>query len=413
MWKQPWGYNEGWTICGGILFTGMVLQFSAGIVNPELFRFPVNLIFGAVFLLLLLLFFLTSKKNRIFQWFAGYTAAITALASLLFLVVIMGLTRQIPSSIDLSNESILVVRIGFLQMAVSWSFLFSYLYLLLVLGLVILKRLSRFKWKDTGFILNHAGLFITLFAAFLGSSDWQRMRMTVSVNETEWRATNEKNEIVTLPIAIELKSFTIDEYPPKLMLLDNMTGEALPEKRPENVSVETIPMTAKLLGWDLEITHFLPSAAAFSDKDTVHYVGYHSEGGVPALYVKANNLTDNTRKEGWISCGNYLFPYNSLRLNDKVSLIMPRLEPKLFTSDIVVYTQGGETKEAMVKVNKPLSVAGWKIYQSSYDAAKGKWSRISVFDLVRDPWLPIVYSGIIMMLAGALFLFISAPKKNI
>lgn len=49
----------------------------------------------------------------------------------------------------------------------------------------------------------------------------------------------------------------------------------------------------------------------------------------------------------------------------------------------------------------------------SYDETKGKWSRMSVFELVRDPWLPIVYTGILMMIAGAIGLFLSAPvKKN-
>lgn len=48
----------------------------------------------------------------------------------------------------------------------------------------------------------------------------------------------------------------------------------------------------------------------------------------------------------------------------------------------------------------------------SYDETKGKWSRMSVFELVRDPWLPIVYTGILMMIAGAIGLFLSAPVKK-
>lgn len=69
-------------------------------------------------------------------------------------------------------------------------------------------------------------------------------------------------------------------------------------------------------------------------------------------------------------------------------------------------------KEAAIDVNKPLSVDGWKIYQVSYDETKGKWSTVSVFELVRDPWMPLVYTGIILMLAGAFFLFITAPTKK-
>ena len=53
------------------------------------------------------------------------------------------------------------------------------------------------------------------------------------------------------------------------------------------------------------------------------------------------------------------------------------------------------------------------IYQYSYDDSKGKYSDTSLFELVRDPWLKVVYTGIFMLLAGALFLFIAGPKKRI
>lgn len=34
----------------------------------------------------------------------------------------------------------------------------------------------------------------------------------------------DKGQLTELPLATELKDFTIDEYPPKLMLIDNETG---------------------------------------------------------------------------------------------------------------------------------------------------------------------------------------------
>ena len=42
----------------------------------------------------------------------------------------------------------------------------------------------------------------------------------------------------------------------------------------------------------------------------------------------------------------------------------------------------------------------------------GRWSDISVFELVRDPWLPAVYAGIIMMVLGAICLFVNAQKRK-
>ena len=87
------------------------------------------------------------------------------------------------------------------------------------------------------------------------------------------------------------------------------------------------------------------------------------------------------------------------------------MTPKRFASDISVYTQDGKNVRGTVEVNKPLKVNGWKIYQYGYDNALGSKSPYSVFMLVKDPWLPAVYTGIFLMLAGALCLMLfMAPK---
>ena len=395
MWKQPWGYAEGWVICAGLLITGFGLQLITGPVQAGLFQYPVNVAGGLIFLLVLCIGFVVSRKITVVQWFSGLTASITSLSALLSVVLVMGFVGP-----------------GIERITMSWPFILLFLYFLFVLGFVTLKRIVSFRWRDVPFMLNHAGLFITLLAAILGNGDLRRLRMTVPLENPEWRASDEKNEMIELPLAIELRSFTIDEYPPKLMLIDNTTGKALPEKQPENLLVEETPLAGNLQGWKVEVTRSLPMAACVMGQDTVNFVEFHSEGATTALYVKARNELTGRQKEGWVSCGSYIFPYISLQLDDAVSMVMPEREPRRFASDVMVYTKDKQTKEARIEVNKPLSIAGWKIYQLSYDETKGKWSRMSVFELVRDPWLPIVYTGILMMIAGAIGLFLSAPVKK-
>ena len=58
------------------------------------------------------------------------------------------------------------------------------------------------------------------------------------------------------------------------------------------------------------------------------------------------------------------------------------------------------------------TVNGWKIYQLSYNEQMGKWSNISVFELVRDPWLHAVYVGIYLLIIGAVGMFLTAGKKK-
>lgn len=419
MWKYPWKYTEGWVICFGLFLTGAILQLTTGAVGTEFFRYPLNLVGGGIYLLLLAGIHVVGFYRKEFRWFSGLEASITSLSALLVLVLIMGLTRQVSSTGGDTDA------LGFRQMTTSWPFVLLFFYLLSIVGLVTLRRMRLLigkkakadgehasktpnKWKEAGFILNHAGLFITLWAAILGNGDLSRLRMNTLLDTPEWRATDEQNQLVELPLAIELKSFRIETYPPKLMIIDNVTGKALPEKQPVNWVAE-VETAGALLDWDLRVTHSLPMAACVMSVDTANFVEFHSEGATTAVYVEATNRQDGTRRQGWVSCGNYMFPYVTLELSATETLVMPDLEPRRFTSEVQIYTRDKQTHEAVIEVNKPFSLNGWKIYQLSYDERMGRWSRTSVFELVKDPWLPVVYFGIAMMLAGAFCLFITAP----
>ena len=78
--------------------------------------------------------------------------------------------------------------------------------------------------------------------------------------------------------------------------------------------------------------------------------------------------------------------------------------PKRFASEIQILTKSGKNIETTIDVNKPYEVDGWKIYQYGYDTQMGAQSQISILELVSDPWLPWVYAGFYMMLAGAVLM---------
>ena len=86
--------------------------------------------------------------------------------------------------------------------------------------------------------------------------------------------------------------------------------------------------------------------------------------------------------------------------------------PKRFASDILIRTKDDEQMLTTVDVNKPVEVDGWKIYQYSYDTQMGPKSEISILELVSDPWLPLVYTGIYMLLAGAVGMFVFGGKRK-
>lgn len=409
MWQKPWGYKEGFAICGGLFLVGILWQIMLGKCTLSLLVWPVNISVGVIYILLLLALFFFFRKYYFIRWMSTYTAAVTAMVSVVAMTVVMGLVRQLKADVPLTGiESWL----GFSQMLSACSFVLLFLWFVTLLGMVILSRLSRFTRHDLPFLFNHVGLFLALTGAVLGSADMQRLEMTAQTGKAEWRAYNPQKEMIELPLAIELHDFTIDEYPPKLMLIDNETGKALPAGKPENILIEDDFGKGKLMDWEITVTQKLPMAASVATEDTIRFVDFHSMGAAYALYAKVRNIRSGEEHEGWVSCGSFMFPYRALRLNPQVSLVMPEREPKRFASEVTVYTQSGERADATIEVNRPFEIGGWKIYQLSYDETKGPWSDISVFELVKDPWLPVVYTGIWMMIIGAVCMFALSHKKK-
>lgn len=405
MWIRPWGFKEGCLIGAGLLVTGWLLQITIGEIDWSLFAYPVNIIVLVVYLGGIVAMHCLRKRVYFFGWMSHYTAAVSSLLWVAGITVVMGLIRQAPSGHPADV-------LGFSRMLSAWPFVLLYIWLVTVLGLTTLRAGFPFRWKKLSFLLNHAGLFIALVTATLGNADMHRLRMTTRIDNAEWRAIDEHGKLIELPLAIELKDFTIDEYPPKLMLIDNETGRALPEKTPEHLLLEEGVTDGQLADWLISIRQIIPWAASVATEDTLKFTEFHSLGATYAVYLQVLNKKTKAAKEGWVSCGSFIFPYKALCLDSQTSLIMPEREPQRFASTVKVYTEDGKQVEDTIAVNHPLNVAGWNIYQLSYDDTKGRWSDISVFELVRDPWLPAVYTGIVMMMLGAVCLFINAQKRK-
>ncbi len=74
------------------------------------------------------------------------------------------------------------------------------------------------------------------------------------------------------------------------------------------------------------------------------------------------------------------------------------VSPKQYSSAVVISGSGGDRKERTASVNHPCLYKGWFIYQSDFDHENGAYS---VLKLVRDPWLPMVFLGMLLLVAGA------------
>lgn len=441
MWNKPYTLKEGTAIVAGLLVTGGLLQVTLGPLEWGLFAWPANFITLILFVFLLIVAFFLRKRSYFCLFMSTMQAAIPAIAAAAILTLIMGVTKQVAEGKRPMDP------VGLTKMLSFWPFILVYVWMTAILGEVTINQIARFSWRRFPTLVSHVGLFLILTCGTLGSADMLRVKMYCETGQPEWRGLDAFNNVHQLPVAIQLEKFTIDEYPPKLMLIDK-TGRPLPQDKPENLLVDNGMKSGQLLDCKIDILKRIDNAVPVmlskmigkmpegmmgnirmdslgQARNKDGYIASDASGSACALLVRvtigvnANGSSDSNlikgHKEvvtGWITSGSYLFPYQALRLKDGRMLAMPNREPRRFASLVNIYTQSGQNIQTEIEVNKPFTIEGWKIYQLSYNEQMGKWSNLSVFELVTDPWLPVVYIGIFMLLIGAVGMFLTASRKK-
>ncbi len=404
---MPWGYPESIAIVIGIAIVGVVLQIAVSDFNFYLLTSPVNLIVGALIIVFCLLT-LALKKTKFLKWFTCVPFSVCLISALLILTLIMGLTPQTgPSSASVKKD--IISLLGFNNMTGSWPFILIYFVILLSLGSLIVRKVAKFNIRDWGFYLTHFGLWLVLFAGGLGHADIERYLMHVREGEVEWRVYDDEGNVKELPIAIQLNDFDMEEYPPKLTIIDRETGEPQPQSDPDFYQIDIKSPKGKLNGWELELNEYIHNAVRNSDST---YREVPMPGSTPAAKITMHNpLTDEIRK-GWVCGGNQAQLYKTLELSEQYTVVMTVPEPKRFMSDIEVYTPDGTIKSAILEVNHPLRINSWTIYQYGYDNAAGRLSTYSSMELVYDPWIIPVYIGFFMIATGAIVMIVRGRPLN-
>lgn len=346
------------------------------------------------------------KVPAFVRFIVSPAATITSITVLMVQMVIMGFSIQVDPRMAAGLGG-LFHSAGWSAMIHSYPFNISYIYLLLVLGSITVRRIARFKLdaRNIGFVLNHLGLYSFLGFALIGGGSMQRYTMALTQDEVEWRGVPQSGEeLVELPIALELLHFTLDEYPPKLMLLDGKTSRVLPEGVPDMIHIEEAPMSGKLLDWEIEVQELLPLAAPLVRDSVIVFSEFASMGGAPAAKIVARR--GDEVYSGWASCGSFLFPHRALGLRDDLSIVMPYPEVRQYYTTLNYLLQSGEMGKKTISVNDPLRVGDWYVYQLNYDQEKRRWATTTEVELVHDPWITPVIVSIWVLLVGAAFLLL-------
>ena len=395
-----WGYKRAFLRCALLFLAGTTLQLAVGDFDNSFLRYPWGLILAINYCYILIL--ISSLKNK-WKWLGqlgdGY-ACISSLASMIVLTIIFGLTRQ-----DSATEGI-VGALGFSRMTSSWGFNLLLFYFTTTLGLAVIDDFRHLRKRRVAAVMSHAAVFIILAASMFGSADKQRVMATLPLDKVVDECVTQSGERVQLPFTMSLREFSMEEYPPKLYILDVQTESS----SADFLLVESEGDEAEVDSWKIKAVKSVDMAGRMPDEQ--EYKPMNHVGAAPAVYVVAEKSATGEHYEGWVSCGSHIFEPSYLVLGKRYAVAMPRREAKRYLSKVVVADDEG-MHNFDIEVNHPARIGSWRIYQVGYDTSRGRWSTYSVLECVRDGWYSVIHIALWMLLATGVVMFATAGGRKI
>jgi hypothetical protein len=395
LWVLPWKYPESFFIAFALFLASLGIEFITETKAPKLI-WPVNLVFLLLLAIISYLIFLLARKRVEFRWFYSTPASIAAVTLFVVPSLLMALIPQKQS------ESFFFL----FDVTSSWTYSIGVIFFLIILGTVTIKRLTKRSKKNIGFFLNHFGLWLCIASAHLGAGDIQKLNMFLEEGKTTWYGIGNGNRTEELNFAVKLRDFSMEEYPAKIAFIESASGQIIKHNNKPLLIDPHEGLQFRYKNFDLKIEKlFMSSAPVMNRFEPVLGMGATQSVKIIKTY---NDHTDTF----WISGPGILYRQQMYQIDSGTTILMTKPEAKRFLSEISVFEKEGSLYDTIIEVNKPIDISGWKVYQTSYDASQGRWSTQSILELVKDPWLPLVYMGFFLLIAGAFYLIWTGKRAN-
>lgn len=323
-----------------------------------------------------------------FRWYLGRMGSVPAALVSLGAVAIHAAVSQMAPQWNVhgwTSFGVSVVAVVLNMAAAAW--------------LRILERRA-----EPGWLLVHAGLLVAISGALLGSMTATRGKVVVREGDASERVVDAHGDaIAKLPFQVLLQDFQLEESVPPMTLVDSAAREIVFRKGEPVVELRE-GAKGRLRGIEFEVVRFLLRAEL--DHDTVRVSS--DSFAPPAAFVRyrvPGPVATGSIKEGWITCGGNTIP-TITQPAGPVRLAMALPPAKAYRSVVTVVERGQKPREAVIEVNRGMSLGAWTLQQLDYDKLAGRASKISILEAVRDPFAPWVKIGIWTTLAGvAMFAF--------
>jgi hypothetical protein len=383
------------------ILAGLGIEILTGGGGIDMPGWPFNLVFLIIFGALIFVVALLYREHPLISWLGGIPLGLSLIVGLALLSLVGGVLPQ-----DNYPPDSIVALLRLNGMFSSWPFALVTLLFLFNLGLALVWKTIPFRVANLQFMLFHGGFWLALSCGLLGTTQLERLVVPLYEGKASDVAYNrEADKAIHLPFSIYLKEFRIEQYAPKFALYDPRHDQ-LVETKSKLIPEIRKGVKAEWAGiGSVTVLDYLPDALPDASGMPVPVEG---KKGVPFAKVR---IDENGKvSEQWISSGGPQLKPRFVPMGSDF-IVMADGSPKAFRSDVTLIGAGGERKTAALEVNKPVDFHGWKLYQVGYDEKAGRWSTLSLVEAVRDPWLPAVYLGFFMIMAGNVLYFWKGFKK--
>jgi hypothetical protein len=399
--QHPWNFREAAMFTAMAVISGFVIQYAVsgrGIAIPA---WPLNGIALAVIAAIILGTGITSRNNPLVSWLGGIPLGLCLILALAALSLIGGIVPQ-----EAVTEQSMLIKLRLNQIFSSIPFALVILLFLVNLGLSLVWKIIPFSIRNLQFVFFHAGFWIALSCGVFGSSDLQRLIIPVE----EGRGNNlgyrmDSDNPVSLPFSVFLHDFSLEEYSPQILLYDPSKDRLIMDRSQAVLEVRK-GITASWKGIDVIVLDYIPFA--LPGHDGIPQPADASKG-IP--FAKVRISAGGNQYEAWLSTGSPFLKPDAAKLGSFYLVMVPG-SPKSFRSAVTIHDNTGQSAMSNLQVNKPVSFNGWKLYQMGYDEKNGRWSSLSLIEAIRDPWLPAVYAGFFLIMAGNIMFFWNGVKRT-
>ncbi len=195
-----------------LLLLSVVIQCAFGDFPFAFFAFPLDALLALFWIVGMAYAYKENRSSKFVQMWLAPQCTYWTLGWIIAGSLVIGLFPQLPTA-EAAERSGLPARLGFYHFTTSWIFVAGLFALLTHLGMITLRRAfrpGRNRWR---FVLNHAGLWLALFAGVVGSAEEQTLRIPVFRDRPNNEAVTEEGITVLLPKQLKLNDFTVEQYP--------------------------------------------------------------------------------------------------------------------------------------------------------------------------------------------------------